>query len=271
MDILVHVKAHEMRSEPVGVATRLAKDLGARLTGLHTLRDMAALRNMFGDGAAIVTQRQAEWDSKTEAAKSRFLADLRTQQLDGTWLQGEGQASEMLSFMGRLYDLVVVEQTGAGDPIDWDPVEETALGSGAPTLVVPSAGNFPRVGERVVIAWNHSREASLAVRGAMPILVRAKEVVVLSGQRRESFSSITHWPPHDLAESLRCKGVAARAARLVIEGVTDGAGLLKAAHAHSADLLVMGAYGRSWMREWLLGGATRHVLRHMDLPVLVAH
>ena len=51
MEILVHVKAHEMRSEPVGVATRLAKAVGARLTGLHTSRDMAALRNMFGDGA----------------------------------------------------------------------------------------------------------------------------------------------------------------------------------------------------------------------------
>lgn len=271
MEILVHVKAHEAASEHIAVAIRLAKALGARLTGLHTLRDMAALRNMFGDGAAIVTQRQAEWDSKTEAAKSRFLADLRTQQLDGSWLQGEGHASELLSFMGRLYDLVVVEQTGAGDPIDWDPAEETALGSGAPTLVVPSAGNFPRVGERVVIAWNHSREASLAVRGAMPILVRAKEVVVLSGQRRESFASITHWPPHDLAEMLRRKGVAARAEHFVIEGEADGTALLSAAREHSADLLVMGAYGRSWLREWMLGGATRHVLRHMDLPVLFAH
>ncbi len=192
--------------------------------------------------------------------------------VDGSWLVGEGHASELLSLVGRVHDLVVVEQNEPRvDEIDWDPAEETVLGSGVPTLVVPNKGAFPAVGRRIVIAWNQSREAALAVRGALPLLKCAEQVIVLNGQRKESFASITRAPSYDLAAYLRRKGVATEEVSFASSDEKAGAAILKASNQHRADMLVMGAYGRSWFREWVLGGATRHVLHHMDLPVLMAH
>ena len=102
-------------------------------------------------------------------------------------------------------------------------------------------------------------------------LERAERVVVLNGERRETFASITRLPSHGLGSYLRRKGVAVEEIAFSASDDKAGDAILKAAHQHQADMLVMGAYGRSWFREWVLGGATRHVLRNMDLPVLMAH
>lgn len=271
-DLLVHIKAIKQWSESVDVGLRLAQHLGGRAHGLLTLADAARFKSLFRGNAALIAERQAGWDKTAAEIELRFEKALRSNGLEGNWLVGEGHASELLSLVGRVHDLAVVEQNEpAVDEIDWDPAEETVLGSGVPTLVVPNKGAFPTVGGRIAIAWNQSREAALAVHGALPLLQRAERVIVLNGQRKEAFASITRAPMHDLAAHLGRKGVATEEVTFSPNDEKAGAAILKAAHHHGADMLVMGAYGRSWFREWVLGGATRHVLRHMDLPVLMAH
>lgn len=272
LDLLIHIKGPRKLTESVDVGLRLARQLGARAHGLLTLGDAARFKALFSGDRKLIAERQVEWDKTAAEIEGCFLDALKANGVEGHWLVGEGQASELLSLVGRVNDLVVVEQNEAGvDEIDWDPAEETALGGGTPTLVVPNKGDYPNVGRRIAVAWNQSREAALAVHGALPLLQRAERVIVLKGQRKETFASITRMPFHDLGSHLRRKGVSVEEVPLSASDDTAGAALLKAAHQHNADMMVMGAYGRSWFREWVLGGVTRHVLRNMDLPVLMAH
>jgi nucleotide-binding universal stress UspA family protein len=273
LDLLVHVKANKEWTESINVGLRLARQLDARVDGLLTLGELARTKALFAKEAAIVAERQADWDRKSTEAEARFRHALEKEAVDGTWLVGEGQASELLTLVGRVHDMIVVEQNDPGiDDIDWDPAEEAAVGSGVPTLVVPTTGTFPVVGRRIAIAWNHSREAARAVHGALPLLLRAQSVVVITGQRKETFASVIKAPSHDLAAYLRRKGVFVEDVPFQPSSAENAdTALLTAVGNTGADLLVMGAYGRSWLREWILGGATRYVLRNMDLPVLFAH
>lgn len=273
LDLLIHVKANKEWTESISVGLRLARQLGARAHGLLTLGELARAKAMFAKETTFIAERQADWNRKGAEAETRFRQALKSEGVEGTWLKGEGHASELLTLLGRVHDLVIVEQNDPGvDDIDWDPAEETALGSAVPTIVVPKKGTFPTVGRRIAIAWNHSREAALAVHGALPLLQQADSVIVISSKRKEAFASIINAPPHDLATYLRGKGVAVEDIPFVSPRVEDAdTALLDAVANTGADLLVMGAYGRSWLREWMLGGATRHVLRNMHLPVLFAH
>jgi nucleotide-binding universal stress UspA family protein len=167
---------------------------------------------------------------------------------------------------------VIVEQTdNVADGVDFDVAEECALASGRPTLVVPFKGQFPTVGRRILVAWNDSREAALAVYGALPFFEKSEKVDVLLGRAQEGFHSITRYPDLKITDYLR------RHAATVEEHCFDppdtevGAAILDEAQRVGSDLIVMGAYGRSWFSELILGGATRDVLSKMRVPVLMAH
>ena len=144
--------------------------------------------------------------------------------------------------------------------------EAVVLGSGRATLIVPYAGTFETIGERVLLAWNGSREAARAMAEAMPFLGRATSVLVLemdSGPEPEA--SI------EAARALAAHGVRAEARHTVTAGVAAGEILLSTAAETGADLLVMGAYGHTRLRELAFGGVTRTVFAHMTLPVLAAY
>jgi nucleotide-binding universal stress UspA family protein len=147
--------------------------------------------------------------------------------------------------------------------------EEVVLFSGRPTLIVPAVGRFEHVGRHALIAWNASREAACVVGDAMPLLVHAQAVTVLSinsaGRNDGKQQAI------DLAHHLARHGIEAEATATDAEHIAVGEVLLARASDCGADLIVMGAYGHSRSRQLLLGGATRHVLKHTTVPVLMGH
>lgn len=271
-EILVHVKSYETWSEHINVAGRVAKDFGARLTGLMTLREVAMLKQIFGRASEAALERQIADLKRAALTEERFRAFLAREGIAGDWTLGEGDASELLSWAGRFHDLVVVEQTNlATDEVGWDVAEQCALASGRPTLVVPHTGEFAAVGRRIVIGWNASREAARAIHGAMPLIEKAEAVSVLLGTPKDTHSSITKYPDMGVVDYLRRHNERVAASRFEATDAEAGAKILEAAAAAGADLIVMGAYGRSWLREWILGGATREVLRAMRVPVLLAN
>lgn len=271
-EILVHVKAHEAESEHLEVAARLAREHGARLTALYTLRDIMALKVLLGPTAPAVAERASRAQEAMEAAEARFRAWATERQVEGEWLSGEGDAAELLTRHARLFDLLVVEQTDpTRDEAGWDVPEQAALSSGRPTLVVPHTGRFPTPGARAVLAWNNSREATHALHGALPILERAEHVTVLAGTARERLGAYTRLPPLDIGEILRRRIPNVEVLPFEPSESEAGAAMLEVVYARDASLLVMGAFGRSWLREWVLGGATRTVLEDMRVPVLLAH
>jgi nucleotide-binding universal stress UspA family protein len=191
----------------------------------------------------------------------------------------ETETARDISFQARCADLVVL---GQPDPAESPPPalsdfpEYVVMSSGGPGLIMPIAaaaapGTSARVGERVLIAWNASIEAARAVHYAIPLLQRARLVEVAVFNPDELPEDVIGVPPGaDLEVYLARHGVHAD----VISRATDesiGKALLELAANIGSDLLVMGCYGHSRVREVLLGGATRAILRSATLPVLMAH
>lgn len=271
-DILVHVKYHEAWSPHIDVAGALAQSFGARLTGLYTLSDLAALKTVFGKSADSVREREVKDAAKTSEAEEKFRALLAKRNIAGDWKVGEGNAGDLLPWASRFCDLIVIEQTDLGtDEIGLESEIQTVMASGRPTLIVPKRGTFPTVGKRILLAWNGSREAATALRGALPLIEKADHVDVLLGRGKEVFGSITRYPDLKITDYL-ARRTRSLGTREFAAGEPDaGAAILKAASDAGADLIVMGAFARSWFREWIFGGATLHVLRKTTLPVLMAH
>jgi nucleotide-binding universal stress UspA family protein len=271
-DILVHLKAHEEWSEHIEVAMRLGKTFNARLTGLRTSRALATVKQYLGDTSDAALEMEARDAVLAAEAEKRFRQALETNGVDGDWDTGEGDAGEILMLAGRVHDLIVVEQRQEGvDEPGWDVAETCAVSSGTPTLVVPCEGSVPSVGERVLIAWNGSQQAASAVHGAMPLIHRAKHVTVLIGRGKESLSSITRCPRIDIVGYLERNAVEVSTWAFEAHEWEAGARILEVAEEANSDLVVMGAYGHPAWRELFLGGATRHVLKHTTIPLLMAH
>lgn len=178
-----------------------------------------------------------------------------------------------LSLEARYADLVVISQTDSEEALPGimsDFPEYVVMNAGRPVLLVPYAGDFPQIGQTVLLAWDGSMEASRAIGGAMPMLRQAREVklVVFNAERQVNVHG--EQPGADMALYLARHGVNVD----VLQESTaqdSGNALLSLAADVNADLLVMGCYAHSRFREVLLGGASRTVLESMTLPVLMSH
>lgn len=164
-----------------------------------------------------------------------------------------------LPLYARYADLTVM---GQGDA-----VTDMVMSVGRPILVVPHHGSFLGVGRHPLVAWNASREATRAVFDALPILRRAGLVTLMTLDAEDD----DRVPGADISLALARHGVRVEVVHSTVGGIDPGNALLSRAADCGADLLVMGAYGHSPLREKVLGGATRHILDHMTVPVLLSH
>ena len=271
-DILVHLDAAPAAQARLELAAALARRHGARLTGLVVI-DIALppIATPDGGGAALgplLDAMRRDALVEAEGIRTRFEDTMARIGVAGEWRIAEGLSAEHVARHGRTADLIVL---GQPDPEDGAPnataVFEGALfSSGRPVLVVPHAGRFAEIGRRPLIAWNGRREAARAVHDALPLLDGAERAIVLAvgaeADEEPSAEILDHLRRHDLPAS----------AAHETAGDLDAADILLNYAADSgADLLVMGAYGHSRLREFVLGGATRSILRQMTLPVLMAH
>ena len=185
------------------------------------------------------------------------------------WHGDELVDDDALGCRGRAFDLTVVSKAGSRrDEPRMATVESALFDSGRPVLIVPpSAPELPALGDTIVVSWNGSTETARAVSFAMPFLVRARQVTVLTVK-----GALVDGPSGEqIAAMLRLHGVPAAALPREDERRSPGATILAQAQELGADLLVKGAYTQSRIRELIFGGATRHILEHTDLPVLMAH
>ncbi|VTU36337.1 Universal stress protein family protein [Variovorax sp. PBS-H4] len=166
-------------------------------------------------------------------------------------------------------DLLILGQRDPDDPaageLPSDFVPSVLVESGRPALVVPYAGPVATIGRSVLIAWKETREAARALSAALPWLVRAQSVHAVSyGEDAEASL-------RSLQRYLNAQGVNAAMQHGDPDEREVGERVLSTAADVGADLLVMGCYGHSRAREWVLGGATRSMLQSMTLPVLMSH
>ncbi|HWC62115.1 MAG TPA: universal stress protein [Rhizomicrobium sp.] len=168
--------------------------------------------------------------------------------------------------LARLHDLVILPLP---EGFDREYVEAAIFDSGRPVVLIPSTGRPLTSLNRILLAWDYSREAARALSDSLPILARAPEVHVVTvlGEREIATTSA----PTDLETYLGAHGVKFKRNRIELDGKNIGECLMRHAAEIDADMVVMGAYGHNRLREFVLGGATQSVLRAPSLPVFLSH
>ncbi len=272
-DILVYADGTKAATARFDVATSLAANHGAHLTALH-VRALPFVPADFGAGVPpmVIEWQERAADEMAEQAKKAVDDASRRSGRSIEWRLVRGEIGPVALLHSRYADLVVVSQ-GASDVTEASLADELpealVMGSGRPTLVVPRYGQYPTVGERVLVAWSRTREATRAVHDALPLLTRAKSVTVMEVNPKEG--EAPHIPGVDIATHLARLGVKAEASSTVAEDIDVGDAILSRLADLGADLLVMGGYGHSRLREYTFGGVTLHILKHMTVPVLMSH
>ncbi len=279
-DILVQVDDGRGYQARLALAAALAARSDGHLTGLFVIEPISfsALAAPGGPDFAAAEAFQAV-EREHRAARLKLgerLAALFRDAADragvsSEWRVADDDAATAVVLHARYADLAVLGQADPDNPpLGAGVVEAVLLGSGRPALVVPFIG-AKSVGERVLVAWNATREAARALNDAMPLLAQAEKVTVLSVNPERGIGGEGDLPAADIALHLARHGVKAEAAHTTAEDVSVGDILLSRAADLGADLIVMGGYGHSRAREFVLGGATRELLRHMTVPVLLSH
>ena len=274
-NIVVHVDHSARCPERIRVATQIALAeeahvIGVAPTGLVLLgpdSETAALGAYFDQ----TLHRLRERCNEANAAFETLVKNVGLRSWEHRVADDEhGYA---IALHGRYADLIVIGQSDANDSATgprMDFAEHVFLNSGRPTLIIPYAGTFDSVGTDVLIAWNASRECARAVTDALPLLKRAKRVRVLVVNGEASLEGHGAEPGADIGLYLSRHGVRVE----VVQDKTQlpiGDALLSRAADYDCDLLVMGGYGHSKFREFLLGGVTRTLLECMTIPVLMSH
>ena len=278
-DLLLHIDTYPTPTTVAAIdeAVAIAASLSGKLTGLAIEVEFPLRSNHL---AAYVIGIEAIADA--EEARSRAAChDCLAHFTRSATAAGVFQATlskklsqngvtEEVATVARTYDLSILPMVGGFD-LQVEVADSVVFNSGRPALVyqVGQAAGLSHGPDLVVIAWDGSRTAARALADALPVLVRAKRVQVLT---------ILNEKPRAIAQlgeaaqrHLQMHGVAATIAEVDAGGDTIGEVFDRYIKQHSPDLLVMGAYGHSRAREFLLGGATKHALRTPPCPVLLSH
>lgn len=269
--ILVHVDSDQRSVMRVELAITLARRFDAHVVGLNVQPLVRFPPYVAADPMIVEYQERA---AAKEAADAEALFRKVTSAAglaSAEWRIDEDGLVDTIVCHARYADLLVL---GQRDPAEsWtagpDFTNEVLLAAGRPVLVVPYAGTFKQVGNRVLVAWNASREAARAVTDAIPLLRAAATVKVITinphGNRHGDL------PGADIGLYLTRHGVRVEVTRDDAVSIDIGNELLSRAADFDADLIVMGAYGHSRLKELVMGGATRTIIGSMTVPVLLSH
>jgi nucleotide-binding universal stress UspA family protein len=214
--------------------------------------------------------REAE---AAESVEQHFKSKLRLHGIAGEWhLVADGDSAALIE-LAKSVDLTILGQRPTNSQSDGSSrfrPEDIVLTAGRPVLIVPYAGAFETVGKRVLIAWDGTREANRALHDALPLFNEAEATVVFVGsherdleQHRSALERVVHHLHHH--------GVAAKTEETLRGGLAVSDVLLSRAADLTADMIVSGGYHHSPLREALLGGVSRELLKHMTVPVLMSH
>jgi nucleotide-binding universal stress UspA family protein len=288
--ILVPIAGNDEDKARLHSALAVARLFAAHIDALHVQPDAAQLAIAVASAgyegapmaAALIEQLEEDTRRRLAMAQKAFSAFVEEEHLElretastsdsvsVAWIEKKGHPGECVASVGRFHDLIVA---GRSSPMGGasETLETTLMKSGRPVVVVPPYLSDV-VGRTIAIAWKDSPEAARAATAAMPFLARATRVEVIeiienaTTESREARGSA-----EGLVGDLAWHRIAAKARVVPAKDLSGPDALLQAARDAGANLLVMGAYGHSRLRETIFGGFTRRMLQAADLPVLMLH
>jgi nucleotide-binding universal stress UspA family protein len=273
--LLVLVDGQPTCTSRVRVAAQLAKDHGAHLIGIAPidLVDVPVLLHSAATLKDLLALAKDALHDQAEQATDRFREQCHRAQVEQvSTIVDESAVISSLVRHAHCSDLAVLSQA---DPARSDHanakalVEATILHSARPTLVVPYTGSFSGTFERVLVAWDDSREATRAISDSLPLLQRAREVTLIGWDEHPDDEPIE--PRLRAIQAWLTAHCVAADTRAETSSIDIADAMLSRAVDFGTDLIVMGAYGHPRLSELVLGGATRGVLASMTIPVLMSH
>jgi nucleotide-binding universal stress UspA family protein len=279
--ILVLLNDSSRTEQLLDAASALARQFDAHLVGLYIL----PTAKIYADVGLIATPMVFEgyrdlFKSKLAEVRKKFEARAKQDGLKAEWRAVDSKFPEIAESAiahSRSAELVVTSQIdyGPDGSIEQDLVVRLVMESGRPVLIIPRKGSFaPRgegIAEKAIVGINGTKESTRAMFDALPLLRLVKETRLVWVDPYKESEAAGSVPGAEEAAVLSRHGVKAVAEPMMTGGYNAGEALLMRANDLGADLLVMGAYAHSRMREFVFGGATRHVLEHMTIPVLMSH
>lgn len=274
-DLLVHLNGHESDETRLAYAEQLAAQHDAFLTGIYCnlIPEMMLAGDPSAGVAKVVVDMQAqavEEGAVTEKALATRFARLgvpnELRRLDLPM----SHAGQAISAEARRADLFVATRPYGNEIADPHVLETVLFNSGRGCLFVPPEGKPSGDFDTVMVAWRNSKESARALSEAMPLLQKASNVIVVMVVEDEPPEKDGIMPGADISRHLDRHGVAVEL-RHVTGWSNPAEALLNEVSKSGAQMLVMGGYGHSRFREWVLGGVTRDVLKVAEVPVLLAH
>jgi len=266
-NLMVHLDGSARSAARLDLAVALARQHQARLVGVFGQRARA---EQIG---VVATWPPAEYVAAAEASQAAF-AQASAGLAQAAWQDiNRGSDTELLhriTASARYFDLTLLgqhddEMNGTVPP---ELPEELVVNAGRPILVVPYVGDYSAPFRRPLIAWNNSREAAHALNDALPLIAGCEEAIVLSLDTRQEEAEAACAA---VTSHLACHGIKAKTEVLVVEDIGIMDMLLNRVSDHGSDLLVMGAHGQIGFPFVSRGAGTRHILRSMTVPVLMAN
>jgi nucleotide-binding universal stress UspA family protein len=264
---LVVLRRPETADTLLRAAHRIADLMGGahlNVLAVHEPTGVSALaaEALIAEAESIIKARQQE-QQRIGALRAAFDKWQESAQTDARWADIEGSAPAIIGERGSRSDLIIAGQPLADDRLARQTFSAALFGTDRPLLLVP-AGSTDTFGRCVAIAWRDEKRTANAVIPALRYLSHAEQVHVLIGVRGAA-------PHAAMPRILLEHGIPAKLLALPIGSEPFGQTLLGATRRLGADMLVMGAYAHSPLRELILGGVTRYMLEHADLPVLMRH
>ncbi len=273
-DIVVNLSVSQEVGTAGDYAVSVASAFKAHLTGIAFVYDPVV--PVSGTGyipAEIIETQQADNETAAKAAIARFSAATKREGLSAeplTVTASLAGAGDQFARVARRFDLAIVDQSRPETSSMEEVIAEATLfGSGRPMIVVPYIQKGPLKLDNVMVCWDGSRQAARAIADAMPLLVKAGsvEIVIIANERGKQ----DEIEGADMGEHLARHGLKIDVNRMAGGNIDVADALLSHAADSGADFKVMGGYGHSRLREFVLGGVTHTILRSMTVPALLSH
>ncbi len=274
--IAIHLSNDNACSRRVDAGLQLAKEHGAEVIGVYPADGVAG--HYYDESIVPQDVRKllrGRRDEFRASVQKLFLERAQAAGVKAEWRAPQGEADEALTIHARYCDLLIMSKAERVDSVASiipNLPEAVVMAAGRPVLMIPRVGPIESIGRRVLYCWDQRREAARAFTDAAPLLKQCEELVVLEVDRDEELIRDRDLRPADIVAY--CKSMGYPSPRHLIkesEGIGVGNVILNTASDVGSDLIVMGAYGHSRMRQWVMGGASRTLLSSMTVPVLLAH
>jgi nucleotide-binding universal stress UspA family protein len=273
-DVVVNLTGGHPQEFASDYAISIAATFGAHVAGVGFIFEPVIPGSMLGGIPTDLIEVQREENSKAaKEAIARFEAGAKAANVSAETRMVDASvagASDLFGRIARRFDIAIVGQArreqGASEELL---IEGALFGSGRPVVIVPFVQKQGLKLDRVIICWDGSRPAARAIADSMPFLQRAKaiEIVVVTGERDKS-GEITgtnmrrHLARHGITVEIKhITGASADVPNTILSHAADS----------GTDFMVLGGYGHSRLREFILGGVTRSIMRSMTVPVLMSH